>query len=169
MHADPAHVRACTQKRLVAVLDSQNALSQMNAAEALAVLAARSNDNRKAITAANAIEPLVRLLGDGRRVRANTPQESAAAVIADLARSSDNKKTIVSAGGVSPLIAMLSSDSIATQMHASGALWQLAALGDNKAVIADAGGIQPLVTLLGSTSMEAQKFATGGTHRGLKA
>ena len=75
-------VLACAQKRLVAVLDLRNALSQMNAAEALAVLAARSDDNRKAITAANAVEPLVRLMGDGRRVRASTPQESAAAVLA---------------------------------------------------------------------------------------
>jgi len=153
--------RNAVVRRLIAVLDLRNALSQMNAAEALAVLAARSDDNRKAITAAHAIEPLVRLLGDGRRVRASTPQESAAAVLADLARSSDNKKAIVGAGGVNPLIAMLSSDSIATQTYASGALWQLAALGTNKTIIADAGAIPPLVALLSSTSSDAQKFSAG--------
>ena len=81
------------------LLDMRNAAAQMKAAEALAVLAARSDDNRKAITAASAIEPLVRILGDGRRVRTATPQERAAAVLSDLARAGDNKKKIVDAGG----------------------------------------------------------------------
>ena len=153
--------RNAVVKRLVGVLDLRNALSQMNAAEALAVLASRSDDNRKAIVASSAIDPLVRLLGDGRRVRAATPQESAAAALADLARLSDSKKSIVDAGGVKPLIAMLSSDSIATQTHASGALWQLAALGTNKALIAESGAIGPLITLLASPSIDAQKFSAG--------
>ena len=153
--------RNAVVKKLIAVLDLRSATAQMNAAEALAVLAARSEENRKAITAANAIEPLVRLLGDGRRVRANTPQERAAAVLADLARSSDNKSAIVAANGVGPLIAMLSSDSVATQTYASGALWQLAALGTNKTTIAEAGAIPPLVTLLSSSSTETHKCAAG--------
>ena len=53
--------RNAVVKRLVAVLDARNAAAQMKAAEALAVLAARSDENRKAITAANAIEPLVKV------------------------------------------------------------------------------------------------------------
>ena len=84
-------------KHLVAILDARSAAAQMKAAEALAVLAARSAENRKAITASNAIPPLVRTLGDGRRTRANTPQERAAAVLADLARSGENKPAIVKA------------------------------------------------------------------------
>ena len=47
--------------------------------------ASRSSANRAAIAAAGAIAPLVRLLGDGRRVRTKTPQERAAAVLADSA------------------------------------------------------------------------------------
>ena len=112
--------RNAVVKRLVAVLDMRNAAAQLKSAEALAVLAARSAENRKAITAAAAIPPLVRLLGDGRRTRKDTPQERAAAVLADLARSGDNKKKIVEAGGIQPLVAMLSSDP-APQKHAAGA------------------------------------------------
>ena len=96
--------------KLVAVLNLRNAAAQMKAAEALAVLAGRSDENRKAITAANAIEPLVRLLGDGRRVRAKTPQERAAAVLSNLARSGDNKKAIVEAGSVASRLWRCSSD-----------------------------------------------------------
>ena len=153
--------RNAVVKRLVPVLDLRSATAQMNAAEALALLAARSDENRKAITDADAVEPLVRLLGDGRRVRAGTPQERAAAVLADLARSSDNKSSIVKVGGVGPLIAMLSSDSIATQTYASGALLQLSALGTNRSTIAEAGAIPPLVELLSSHSPDTQKSAAG--------
>ena len=153
--------RNAVVKRLVPVLDLRSATAQMNAAEALAVLAARSDENRKAITDADAVEPLVRLLGDGRRVRAGTPQERAAAVLADLARSSDNKSSIVKVGGVGPLIAMLSSDSMATQTYASGALMQLSALGTNRTTIAEAGAIPPLVELLSSHSTDTQKSAAG--------
>ena len=78
-------------RQLVGVIRQRNAAAQMKAAEALAVLAGRSDENRKAITAAAAVEPLVRLLGDGRGVRSATPQERAAAVLADLARSGENK------------------------------------------------------------------------------
>ena len=165
--------RNAVVQRLVAVLDLRNAAAQMKSAEALAVLAARSDENRKAITAANAVEPLVRLLGDGRRVRTATPQERAAAVLADLARSSDNKKAIVEKGGVNPLVAMLSSDSPEAQKHAAGALWQLAALGNNRATIVSAGAIPLLVKLLAQTEnanrangtdelmAQTQRFATG--------
>jgi len=153
--------RNAVVQRLVAVLDLRNAAAQMKAAEALAVMAAKSEENRKAITSANAVEPLVKLLGDGRRVRAATPQERAAAVLADLARSSDNKKSIVEAGGVKPLVAMLSSDSPEAQMHAAAALGQLAALGNNKNVIVEAGAIPLLVNLLRSMATDTQKYATG--------
>ena len=155
--------RNAVVKRLVAVLDVRNAGAQMKAAEALAVLAGRSDENRKAITAAKAIEPLVRLLGDGRRVRTKTPQERAAAVLADLARSGDNKKTIVEAGGVKPLVEMLSSGSPEAQTHAAGALWHLAALGNNKAVIADAGAI-PLPGLLANSSENGQSLRQALWH-----
>ena len=65
--------RNAVVKRLTMVLDARNAAAQMKAAEALAVLAAKSSEVRTAITAANAIAPLVTLLGDGRRVRSATP------------------------------------------------------------------------------------------------
>lgn len=156
-----ANSRNAVVQRLVAVLDMRNAAAQMKAAEALAVLAAKSDENRKTITAAQAIEPLVRILGDGRRVRSATPQERAAAVLSDLARTGDNKKTIVDAGGVNPLVAMLSSDSPEARMHAAGALGQLAALGNNKNIIVAAGAIPLLVKLLGSEAVDAQKYATG--------
>ena len=163
--------RNAVVQRLVNVLGLRNAAAQMKAAEALAVLAARSDENRKAITAAKAIEPLVRLLGDGRRVRTATPQERAAAVLADLARVGENKKRIVEEGGVPPLAAMLSSDSHEAQTHAAAALWQIAALGNNRPAITDAGAIKPLVMLLGVTgdgenesaplAQLTHKFATG--------
>ena len=104
--------------------------------------------------------PLVKLLGDGRGVRTKTPQERAAAVLADLARFGDNKKTIVEAGGVTPLVVMLSSDSPEAQTHASGALWHLAALGSNRAVIAEAGAIPLLVGLLGTQGMDGTEERT---------
>ena len=103
--------RNAVVRQLVIVLDVRNAGAQLKAAEALAVLAARSTENRKAITHAKAVEPLVRLLGDGRRVRSDTPQERAAAVLCDLARLSENKLAIVQAGAANPLVHMLSSES----------------------------------------------------------
>ena len=148
-------------QKLVGVLEVRNASAQLKAAEALAVLAAKSDENRKAITAANAIKPLVTVLGDGRRVRASTPQERAAAVLADLARSGDNKKAIVEAGGVNPLVAMLSSPSEQVKINAAGALGQLAALGNNKIVIVAAGAIPLLVDLLKSDAIDAQRYSTG--------
>ena len=153
--------RNAVVKRLVEVLEARNAAAQMKAAEALAVLASRSTENRKAITAASAIEPLVRLLGDGRRVRSDTPQERAAAVLSDLARLGENKVRIVQQGGASPLVAMLSADSDKAQTNAAGAIWQLAMIGANKAAIADTGAIAPLVILVSKGTAEAQKFSTG--------
>ena len=153
--------RNAVVQRLVAVLALRNAAAQMKATEALAVLAARSDENRKAITAAAAIEPLVRILGDGRRVRANTPQERSAAVLADLARIGDNKKIIVDSGAVQPLVMMLSADSDEARTPAAAALFQLAALGSNRPSMVEAGCIRPLVELLRSTSTDTQKFATG--------
>jgi hypothetical protein len=148
-------------RQLVIVLDVRNAGAQLKAAEALAVLAARSTENRKAITHAKAVEPLVRLLGDGRRVRSDTPQERAAAVLCDLARLSENKLAIVQAGAAIPLVQMLSSESSKAATHAAGTLWFLAAICTNKEKIAAAGGIAPLVALLAHGTAEAQRFAAG--------
>ena len=153
--------RNAVVQRLVQLLSVRNAAAVTQATEALTVLAGRSEDNRKAITAANAIEPLVQLLGDGRRVRAGTPQERAAAVLADLARSGDNKQAIVKAGAVGPLVAMLSSDSVDAQTRAAAGLWQLAALGSNRQAVTDNGAIPPLVALLESESTDAHKYASG--------
>jgi len=139
----------------------RNAAAQLKAAEALAVLAARSGENRKAITAAQAVGPLVRLLGDGRRVRAETPQERAAAVLADLAKLGENKVAIVKAGGVPPLVAMLSSDAQQAQTNAAASLWHIAMVGSNKGIVTEAGAIAPLVQLLASGAPEARKFSTG--------
>ena len=77
-------------RQLVEVLDARNASAQMKSAFALAVLASRSPVNRTTIAAAGAIPALVRLLGDGMRTEADTPQERAAVVLADLARTSDS-------------------------------------------------------------------------------
>jgi hypothetical protein len=55
-----AESRNAVVARLVLVLSLRNAAAQMKACTALAVLAARSGENRKAITAANAVLPLVR-------------------------------------------------------------------------------------------------------------
>ena len=153
--------RNAVVQRLVGVLDARSAAAQMKACEALAVLAARSSDTRRTITAANAIAPLVRLLGDGRRVRADTPQERAAAVLADLAKFGENKSAIVEAGGVSPLVAMLESASPEATCHAAASLNQLAALGSNRPIIARANAIPPLVDLLAHGSEEAHRYATG--------
>jgi hypothetical protein len=145
--------------QLVVVLHSRNAAAQMKSAEALVSLASRSSDTRKAIAAANAIEPLIHLLGDGRRVKSDTPQERAAAVVAELARSGENKVKIVAAGGAPPLVAMVSSESPKAQTHAAAALWQLATAESNKSVIANIGGIAPLVGLLENGPIEAKKHA----------
>ena len=152
--------RNAVVRRLVAVLTQRRAAAQLKAAEALSALAARSDENRKAITAANAIEPLVSLLGDGRRVRRGTPQEVSALVLSDLAKSGDNKSAICAAGAVGALVAMLSSEAISVQTHAAAALAQLAAAGSNRPAIAEAGAIAPLVALLALDSADAQRFAT---------
>lgn len=153
--------RNAVVERLVAVLHVRNAAAQMKAAKALAVLAGRSADNRKAITSANAILPLVKLLGDGRRVKSSTPQERAAAVLADLARLSENKVAIMGAGAAEPLVNMLSSKSAKAAANAACTLWHLGAAGDNKPIIAKAGAITPLVELLAKGSAEAQKYSMG--------
>lgn len=146
---------------LVEVLDTRNASAQMKSAVALAVLASRNADNRTAITAHGAIQPLIRLMGDGKSARTDTPQERAAAVLCDLARGAENKETIVAEKGVPPLVAMLSCPSPEAQTHAAGALWHLALLEKNRTIIAGAGGIEPLVALLGSPMENAQMYSAG--------
>ena len=154
------HSRNAVVKRLVLVLEQRSAGAQMKAVEALAVLAARSSANRTVITAAMAVEPLVGVLGDGRRVRQDTPQERAAAVLADLARLSENKVKIATAGGIPPLVEMLSSESAEAQAHAASALWQLAAVRSNQRAIADSA-TELLVKLLTTGTALAQKYAAG--------
>ena len=147
-------------KKLIGVLDGRSAAAQLKAAEALAVLASRSTNNRKAILAANAIKSLVSLIGDGRRVRKETPQERAAAVLADLARLGEAKVAITNAGGVGALVAMLSSPD--AQTHASAALFHLASVKSNQPALAQAGAVAPLVALLADgTSEDSQKYAAG--------
>lgn len=153
--------RNAVVKKLVVVLDARNAAAQLQAARALAVLAARTTDNRKAITAADAVPRLVRLLGDGRRVRTGTPQERAAACLADLSRLGENKLSIVTEKGVPPLVMILSSDSPEARTHAAATIWNLCAIGANKQGIADNGAISPLVSLLRDGTPDAQKYATG--------
>jgi hypothetical protein len=158
----PSHLHSLARTlQLVVVLDARNAAAQLQAARALAVLASRTTDNRKAITTAEAIPRLVRLLGDGRRVRAGTPQERAAACLADLSRLGENKLAIVAEKGVPPLVMILSSDSPEAQTHAAATIWNLCAIGANKQGIADQGAISPLVSLLRDGTPEAQKYATG--------
>lgn len=151
--------RNAVVKRLVAVLDTRNAAAQMRAAAALAVLSSRNTSNRSAIMEAGAIPPLVRLLGDGRRVETDTPQERAASVLADLARSGESKEEIVESGGVEPLVMMLSSSSYKAQTAAAAAIWHLASNGDNKAAISKAGAIASLVALLSTENANGQSHA----------
>ena len=90
-----------------------------------------------------------------------TPQERAAAVLADLAlrrQQEDHRR----GGRVKPLVEMLSSGSPSTDA-AAGALWHLAALGNNKAVIADARH-PAAVARLANSSQNGQKFVTGAWH-----
>ena len=82
---------------LSAVLTQRRA-AQLKAAEALSALAARSGNHKSR----RPTEPLVSLLGDGRRVRRGTPQE-VALVLSDLAKSGDNKSAICAAGAVGAL------------------------------------------------------------------
>ena len=147
--------------RLVEVLDTRHYSAQAQAAKVLALLSSRSHDNRVAITGAKAIGPLVNLLGDGRAVKADTPQERAAAVLASLARIGENKATIIACGGAAPLVEILSSDSSRAQANAASALWQLASLESNKPAIVKAGGIVPLTAILTGGQSDAQKFAMG--------
>ena len=125
----------------------RNAAAQLKAAEALSVL---PPPRRKSTSRhdASAIAPLVRMLGDGRGTRTETPQERAAAVLSDLAKLGENKKDIVDAGGVPPLVEMTKSGSPEAQTHAAGSLWHLAMLEPNKVTISEHGGIAPLVALL---------------------
>ena len=146
-------------RRLVGVIDARNASAQMKAASALAVLSSRSVATRTAIMQAGAIPPLVRLLGDGLRTQSDTPQERAAAVLADLARSAEGVEGIVASGGVSPLVQMLASSSERAQIAAASALFYLASMGDNRADIIFAGGIPRFVALLSDGCLEAQRHS----------
>ena len=160
LSANDESARNAVIGHLVAVLDERNAAAQMKAAEALYTIASRSTEHRRAVTNAKAIDPLVRLLGDGRRVRAKTPQERACALLADLARLGENKYAIAK-GGMAPLVQMLSSEAAEVVTPAASTLWQLSQMGQNKMAIADAGAIPPLVALLSQGSLESIKFCTG--------
>ena len=145
-------------KPLVDLLSVRNAAASMKAAQALMMLAARSHPDRQVISDANAIPPLVAMLGDGRN--ATTPQIRAAAVLSDLARTGENKAAVVKAGGVTPLVKMLSTaKNEVAQVAASGAVAQLTANTIAQKLITEAGGVYPLVSLLSSTSMEAARHA----------
>ena len=144
--------RTAVVKRLVAVLDARNAAAQMKAAEALAVLATRSAENRRAITTANAIVPLVRLLGDGRNVRAQTPQERAAAVLSDLAKDQWLTQCMHSY--------VHASDALIADVRLALCVLQ-AKMAENKLAIVAHGGVRPLVAMLSSDSLKAQTNAAG--------
>lgn len=158
--ANDDSARNAVVKKLVGVLEQRNAAAQMAATTALAVLATKSAANRSAITSAQAVAPLCALLGDGRRVRAGTPQERAAVCLADLSRMGENKTKVVAAGAVPPLCAMLSAESKEAQEAASSTLCQLAAVRSNQAMIAE-GGTTQLVQLLTAGSVGARKNAAG--------
>ena len=145
--------------RLVGVLVQRNTAAQLKAAEALAVLAARSSINRTAIVHAGAIEPLVQLLGNGMRSEKETPPERAAAVLADLARFSESKVEIGRCGGIEPLVMMMSSSCEDARMHAACALRHLSATMDNKARICQLGGIEQFVELLSDVNADTQRHA----------
>ena len=74
-------------KKLVDTLSKPQITAQLKATEALAKLSSRSASHRAVILEKEAIEPLVKLLGNGQRADKLTPLERAAAVLADLIAS----------------------------------------------------------------------------------
>lgn len=155
----PAQNRGAAVKPLVELLKVRNAAAQMKSADTLAILAARSPENRAVIAQAGAVPPLVQLLGDGRNI--SVSQMRAAAALGNLAKLGESKQSIVAAGGVEPLVAMLLSANVEAQTRAAIAVCQLAASTSAQQLIADANGIQHLVKLLSSPHAVAATNAAG--------
>ena len=159
--ASHAESRDVVVQRLVTVLQERNTAAQLKAAEALAVLSARSASNRQSIVTAGAVEPLVRLLGNGQSCEENTPPERAAAVLADLARLSEAKGRIARANGISALVTMLGSTCTESQTHAAASLYHLSASAENKLPITSLDAIPLFVTLLAAGTSRARTHAAG--------
>ena len=143
---------------LVALLGVRNATAQMKAAECLATLAGRTAACRLAIATAGAIQPLIRLLGDGRNV--SRTQLRAAAVLSDLARLVECRQEIVTCGGVPPLVQVLASANPEAQVRSSCALSNLSPLASAQQQISEIdGSVQLLVGLLSSEHVAASNHA----------
>ncbi|KOO32623.1 hypothetical protein Ctob_013926 [Chrysochromulina tobinii] len=148
-------------QRLVAVLEGRDTAAQLKASEALSALSARSASNRHVIVISGAVEPLVRLLGNGQSCETNTPPERAAAVLADLARLSEAKVRIAQSNGICAFVTMLSSSSAESQTHAAVALCHLSASAENKGSITALDAIPLFVALLARGTPKARTHAAG--------
>ena len=148
-------------QRLVAVLEGRDTAAQLKASEALSALSARSASNRHVIVTSGAVEPLVRLLGNGQSCETNTPPERAAAVLADLARLPEAKVRIAQSNGICAFVTMLSSSSAESQTHAAVALCHLSASAENKGSITALDAIPLFVALLARGTSKARTHAAG--------
>ena len=135
----------------------------MKAAEALAVLAARSDENRKAITAAAAIEPLVGSSATAGRAHRHAGARGGGARRPRARRREQEEDRRGGRRRAARRDALV--DSHEAQTHAAAALWQIAALGNNRPRSPTRARL-PLVMLLAGDPEQpltnlTHKFATG--------
>jgi hypothetical protein len=130
-----AHVenRPVVVKWLVSVLGGRQPSAQLRAADALARLLEifPSASLRKTVAQADAVAPLVALLGNGQRADLNTPPERSAAVLANLAPLMEVKMSTVREGGLQPICTMLSSACAEAQAHAVCSVWHLSMVAES--------------------------------------
>eukprot|EP00435_Cladocopium_sp_Y103_P017605 s551_g4.t1 len=128
------------------------------AAESLANLALKNDENKVAIAAAGGIPPLVALVTSG----SDAAKTQAAFALRNLALKNDqNRAAIAAAGGIPPLIALVTSSSDSAKKEAARALGHVGLNDQSRAAIAAAGGIPPLVALVTSGSDSAKEYAAG--------
>lgn len=142
---------------LVALLVSNNAEVQDEAAAALRCLAIGSNDIRQRIVASGSLSHLQVMLQS-----ANVEvQEQAAGVLKTLALHPELVSQIVAAHVVPSLVALCNSVCKGVQQDAAGALRNIAADSGAAMEVVQSNGVPPLVRLLRSASQDVQETAVG--------
>ena len=130
--------------------------AQEEAAGALYALAGEFG-NRKAITDAGGIGPLVTLLGSDNSVT----QRHAKGVLVRLSIESANRALIIK-----KLVDMLSDQGSSAQEQAAAAIANLASEStDNRTSIVESGGIEPLLGLLESGTPKAKENSTAAISK----
>ena len=144
-------------KNLVAQIATGTAEVRDHAAAQLRSLATQNHGQHQPdILAANAVAPLVKLLGSGTA----HSQESAAATLGVLALGKvDTQSAVVAAGGIVPLVTLLKMGSPKVQEVAACALAALDADISHQQGIIKAGAIPHLIAILKCGSGAAQAFA----------